>query len=92
MTGRQNGTGFDLGLASRLQSLARITGRLVCSEALAGMWESNDYFELSDVWSSGTAKDDVEYRWQLADPIDFELYCGRFAPDQADAKQLTRNA
>jgi hypothetical protein len=27
MTGRQNATGFDLGFAARLQSVARETGR-----------------------------------------------------------------
>ncbi len=81
MTGRENATGFDLGMASRLQSLAKVTGRLVCSEGLVGMWEPNEYFNLSGDWSAEKAKDDVEYKWQLAEPIDFADYCGKFVPD-----------
>ena len=80
MTGRENATGFDLGLVSRLQGLSRATGRLVCSESLVDIWQDNQYFELKGHWESGTAKDNVEYRWQLAVPRDFEAACSRFSP------------
>ena len=80
MTGRENATGFDLGLASRLQSLSRVTGRLVCSESLVDNWQDNQYFELTGHWESGTAKDNVGYRWQQAVPKNFEAACAKFSP------------
>ena len=78
MTGRENATGFDLGYASRLQSLSRETGKLICSENLLKIWEDNDFFDLGDNWNSDTAKDGIEYPWRLAIPKDFEDYSAKF--------------
>jgi len=80
MTGRENATGFDLGYASRLQSLSRETGKLACSENLLSIWEDNHYFDLEDTWNSDTAKDGIEYSWKLAIPKDFEVYSTKFGP------------
>ena len=79
MTGRENATGFDLGYASRLQSLSRETEKLTCSENLARIWEDNQYFDLGDSSHSDIAKDGLEYRWKMAVPKDFEAYCAKFA-------------
>ena len=72
MTGRENATGFDLGYASRLQSLSRETGKLTCSENLLKIWQDNQYFNLGDSLYSDIAKDGLEYSWKLAVPKDFE--------------------
>ena len=79
MTGRENATGFDLGFARRIQEVSKEVGRLICSESLAAVWEDNKYFALQDALHSGTAKDSVEYRWLLADPIDFAAACAKFS-------------
>ena len=80
MTGRENATGFDLGYASRLQSLSRETGRLTCSENLLKIWEDNEFFDLEDSWDSDIAKDGIEYPWKLGVPKDFADYCTKFGP------------
>lgn len=72
MTGRENATGFDLGYASRLQSLSREIGKLTCSENLLEIWEDNQFFDLGDSSHSDIAKDGLEYSWKLAVPKDFE--------------------
>ena len=79
MTGRENATGFDLGYASRLQTLSRETGKLTCSENLLKIWEDNQYFDLEDTWDSGIAKDGIEYPWKLAAPKDFDLARAKFS-------------
>ena len=78
MTGRENATGFALGYASRLQSLSREPGKLVCSEDIRTIWDDNQYFELEDGSKSGIAKDEIEYGWKLATPKDFESVCAKF--------------
>ena len=78
MTGRENATGFDLGYASRLQSLSRETGKLTCSENLSKIWEENQYFDLGDSSHSAIAKDGLEYPWKLAVPKDFEAACVKY--------------
>ena len=78
MTGRENATGFDLGYASRLQSLSRETEKLICSENLFKIWEDNQYFDLGDSSHSDIAKDGLEYPWKLAVPKDFEATCAKF--------------
>ena len=78
MTGRENATGFDLGLASRLQSLSKEVGKLVCSESLVNIWEDNEYFDLKDEWLSGTAKDSMDYRWKFAIPKDFQAASNKY--------------
>ena len=78
MTGRENATGFDLGLASRLQAVSQTPGKLVCSEALTGMWRENEYFDLHDELLCGTAKDGMEYCWRLATPRNFDAYRAQF--------------
>ncbi len=80
MTGRENATGFDLGYASRLQTLSRETGKLTCSESLLKIWEDNQYFDLEDTWNSDIAKDGIEYPWKLAVPKDFEVALAQFGP------------
>ena len=72
MTGRENATGFDLGYASRLQSISRVVGKLTCTENLLKIWEDNQYFDLEDTLYSDAAKDGIEYPWKLGAPIDFE--------------------
>ena len=79
MTGRENATGFDLGYASRLQSLSRETEKLTCSENLVKIWEDNQYFALQDGWDSAVAKDGIEYPWKLALPKDFDAKRAKFA-------------
>ena len=79
MTGRENATGFDLGYASRLQSLSSETEKLTCSENLARIWEDNQFFDLEDGSHSDIAKDGLEYSWKMAVPKDFEAYCAKFA-------------
>ena len=83
MTGRENATGFDLGYASRLQTLSRETGKLTCSESLLKIWEDNQYFDLEDTWDSDIAKDGIEYPWKLAVPKDFEVARAMFGPMNA---------
>ena len=78
MTGRENATGFDLGFASRLQAISQIPGKLACSEALASMWQENDFYDLHEDVFRGIAKDDVEYRWRLATPRGFEASRAKF--------------
>ena len=78
MTGRENATGFDLGYASRLQDLSRVTEQLTCSENLIKIWEDNQYFDLGESSHSDIAKDGLEYRWNLAVPNDFEAACAKF--------------
>ena len=78
MTGRENATGFDLGYASRLQSLSRETGKLTCSENLSNVWEDNQFFHLEDSSHSDIAKDGREYRWQIALPKDFEALSAKY--------------
>ena len=78
ITGRENATGFDLGYASRIQSLSRETNRLICSENLSAIWEDNRFFDLGESSHSDIAKDGLEYRWKLAEPKDFEAACGQF--------------
>ena len=78
MTGRENATGFDLGHASRIQSISRETGKLTCSENLLKIWEDNQFFELEDSSHSDIAKDGLEYSWELAIPNDFEAACAKF--------------
>ena len=77
MTGRENATGFDLGYASRLQGLSRVTEKLTCSESLLKVWEDNLFFDLGDSHSD-IAKDGLEYHWKLAVPNDFEAVCAKF--------------
>ena len=77
MTGRENATGFDLGYASRIQSVSRETNQLTCSENLSEVWEENRFFELGDSSHSDIAKDGLEYSWKLAVPKDFEAVCAR---------------
>ena len=77
MTGRENATGFDLGYASRIQSLSKETNQLTCSENLSEVWEENRFFDLRDISHSDIAKDGLEYRWKLAEPKDFETFCGQ---------------
>jgi putative two-component system response regulator len=72
VTGRSNATSFDLGLASRLLSLAKITGQLTVSETVANLWHENDYFQLDTEWHNATAKDGVDYRWKLGRPKQLE--------------------
>ena len=79
MTGRDNATGFDLGFTSRLQEVSQSPDKLVCSEALADMWQENDYFDLHDAMPEGIAKDGVEYRWRFATPKHFSSYLARFS-------------
>ena len=80
MTGRENATGFDLGYASRLQTLSRETGKLTCSGSLLKIWEDNQYFDVEDSWHSDIAKDGIEYPWKLAVPKEFELAMAKFGP------------
>ena len=79
MTGRENATGFDLGYASRLQSLSRETGKLTCSENLSDVWEDNQFFRLEDISHSDIAKDGIEYPWKLAVPKNFEAVSANLA-------------
>ncbi|MCH9011412.1 MAG: hypothetical protein IIC21_12380 [Chloroflexi bacterium] len=79
MTGRENATGFDLGYASRLQSLSRETGKLTCSENLSNVWEDNQFFHLEDSSHPDIAKDGIEYPWKLAVPKDFEAVSANLA-------------
>ncbi len=79
MTGRENATGFDLGYASRLQSLSKETDMLTCSEDLVKVWEDNQYFDLRDSLLSSVAKDGLDYRWYLAEPKDFEATSAKHA-------------
>ena len=78
MTGRENATGFDIGLASRLQTVSRTPGKLVCSEALASMWRDNDHFDLHGDLLCDVAKDNIKYCWKLATPKDFDAYRAKF--------------
>jgi len=78
LSGRENATGFELGFASRLQSVSKETGKLVLSKNMVNIWTENDYFDLLDEWMSGIAKDDVEYQWKHSIPKDFENACRRF--------------
>ena len=78
MTGRENATGFDVGYASRLQGLSTETEQLTCSENLLEIWEDNQYFDLGDSLHSDTAKDGIEYRWNIAVPKDFEAASAKF--------------
>ncbi len=78
MTGKENATGYDLGYASRLQSLSRDTEKLICSENVLEIWEDNEHFALSGMRQSDIAKDGLEYYWELAQPKDFEAACTRF--------------
>ena len=85
MTGKGNATGFELGYASRLQSVCKETGKLICSKKFVDMWKENEYFELQDEWSSATDKDDVEYNWRIAIPKDIEHTSRRFKPKKKQA-------
>ena len=80
MTGRENATGFDLGLANRLMSASRVTGSLTCSESIVDLWQENQYFELEGRWNGAIGKDNQEYRWRLAAPSDFHAARARFSP------------
>lgn len=79
LSGRENATGFDLGFASRLQSISKETSTLVCSKNILDIWKVNDYFELNDEWKSAVAKDGVEYHWKTSSPKDFESACRKFS-------------
>jgi hypothetical protein len=79
LSGRENATGFELGFASRLQSISREPGKLVCSKNIVNIWKENDYFQLDDEWRSAIAKDDVQYQWKQSIPKDFESACVKFA-------------
>lgn len=78
MTGKENATGFDLGYASRLQSLSRETKKLICSENILKIWEDNQHFNLAGNSHSDIAKDGLEYHWELAAPKDFQAACAKF--------------
>ena len=78
LSGRQNATGFELGFASRLQSISKETARLVCSPSIVNVWQENDFFDLNDGWRSAVAKDGVEYRWKNSTPKDFERTSARY--------------
>ncbi len=79
LSGRENGTGFELGLASRLLSISKETARLVCSTSIVNRWTANDFFELNGEWMSATAKDGVVYRWKNSTPKNFESTSARYA-------------
>jgi hypothetical protein len=78
LSGRQNATGFELGFASRLQSISKETARLVCSPSIVNVWQENDFFDLNEEWRSAVAKDGVEYRWKNSTPKDFEQTSARY--------------
>ena len=78
MTGRENATWFDIGFASRLQSVSRPPGKLVCSEALASIWRDNAHFDLHGNLLCDIAKDNLKYCWRLATPKDFDNYRAKF--------------
>ncbi|MGB3075537.1 MAG: hypothetical protein WBB36_09460 [Chitinophagales bacterium] len=79
LSGRENGTGFELGLASRLLSISKETGRLTCSANIVNGWMENDFFELNDEWKSATAKDGVVYKWKNSAPKNFESTAARYS-------------
>jgi len=79
LSGRENATGFELGFASRLQSVSKETGKLVCSKNIVNFWKENDYFDLDDEWKSAIAKDGVEYQWKHGAPKDFESTVSKFS-------------
>jgi hypothetical protein len=78
MTGKENATGFELGYASRLQSICKEDGILIVTKNLEEIWKENDAFQLMDSWNAATAKDGVEYRWKLASPIAFNKAIDKF--------------
>jgi hypothetical protein len=79
LSGRENATGFDLGFASRLQSVSKETGKLVCSKNILNAWKENEFFDLVDEWESAVAKDNVEYFWKDGIPKDFENTVARYS-------------
>ena len=78
LSGRENATGFELGFASRLQSISKETRKLVCSPGLVSIWKENDFFDLMDEWKSAPAKDGVVYQWKISSPKNFEITSARY--------------
>ena len=78
LSGRENATGFELGFASRLQSISKETSKLVCSPGIINIWEENTFFDLIDEWKSAPAKDGVVYQWKNSSPKDFENTSARY--------------
>ena len=77
-TCRENATGFDIGLTSRLQEVSRTPGKLVCSEELANIWRDNDHFDLQEDLLCDVAKDNIKYCWNLATPKGYDVYRAKF--------------
>jgi len=78
MTGKQNATGFELGYASRLQSISKQDGKLVCSKQIVEIWNTNRIYELNTEWQAGTGKEGITYQWKTAFPLNFEMELNRF--------------
>jgi len=78
MTGKQNATGFELGYASRLQSISKQDGKLVCSKQIVNMWDTNPIYALDTEWQAGIGKDGITYQWKTAVPLNFEREINRF--------------
>jgi hypothetical protein len=66
LTGRTNVTSYAMGVAARIQGLAKDTSGLICSEDLVEHWVDNEYYDLTAPVREGTAKDGVTFRWRMA--------------------------
>jgi len=66
MTGKTNVTGYAMGVAARIQSVAKVADNLICTQEMISRWKPNPFYDQLPLTGSATAKDGVTYHWTLA--------------------------